>query len=551
MPLPFEFDFKQPDYLKVFKWRVDRLNRIRAACQAEFDEAKRLEKPYVPVVMPSLKRYYRDNPIQFIIDWGCTYDPRHLRRGLPATMPFLLMPRQEELAEWVLRHWRAGEDGVCEKSRDGGASWLLIALASALCLFNDGMAIGCGSRKSELVDVLGNLDSLLEKARMFITLLPVEFQCGWIRNFHGGHMKILFPQTRSSITGEAGDGIGRGGRKSIYIVDEAAHLERPQLIEASLSATTDCRIDISSVNGMLNPFAEKTHSWPAQHIFRLHWRDDLRKDDAWYAKKRASTDPITMAQEYDLDYGASAEGILIPSAWVQSCIDAHIKLGVKPTGEKVGALDVADEGRDLNCFASKHGVVLTYLESWSGVGLNIFKTTDKTFDLCDATGCKTFRYDADGLGAGVRGDAEQINERENRANCQREAIPYRGSSKPVNPLEEFIAGDEDQPGRTNEDYFKNRKAQAWFSFRRRVEMTHWAVTEGRDFDPDAIVSIPTTLPERDALAAELSQPTYKKDEAGKMVINKAPDGAKSPNRADAVIIVFAPEEVQSGGWFGN
>lgn len=546
MPLPFEFDFKNPDYLKVFQWRVDRLNRIRAAVLAE----REAESP-IARVLPSLKQYYRDNPVQFIIDWGCTYDPRHLRRGLPATMPFLLFPRQEELAHWIVKHWRDGEDGVIEKSRDMGISWLTVALASTLCLFNDGMAVGCGSRKSDFVDVLGNADSLLEKVRLFIDRLPFEFRGGWIRNFHGGYMKIIFPQTGSSITGEAGDGIGRGGRKSIYIVDEAAHVERPHLIEASLSATTDCRIDLSSVNGMLNPFAEKTHNWPAEHIFRFHWRDDPRKDDAWYAKKAAKTDPIVMAQEYDIDYGASAEGILIPSAWVQSCIDAHIKLGVKPTGEKLGALDVADEGKDLNCFASKHGVVLTFLESWSGVRLNIFKTTDKTFDLCDAMGCKSFRYDADGLGVGVRGDAEQINERENRAKSKREAIPYRGSEKPVNPDEEFIKGDEDQPGRTNEDYFANRKAQAWFSFRRRVEMTHWAVTEGRDFDPDAIVSIPTTLPERDALVAELSQPTYKKNEAGKMLINKTPDGAKSPNRADAVIIVFAPEEIQGGGFFGN
>lgn len=534
MPLPFEFDFKNPDYLRVFNWRVTRLNRIRA-------------NPDILVVM---RNYYRSNPVQFVIDWGCTYDPRHVRRGLPATMPFLLFPKQEALGNWVVDHWKTGQDGVIEKSRDMGISWLTIAIATSLCLFNDGMAIGCGSRKGDLVDVLGAPDSLLEKVRLFIEILPIEFRGGWERSKHGGYMKILFPETGSSITGEAGDAIGRGGRKAMYIVDEAAHLERPQLIEASLSATTDCRIDLSSVNGMQNPFAVKTHSWPTEHVFRFHWRDDPRKDDEWYKNKILKTDPITMAQEYDIDYAASVGGILIPTAWAQSCIDAHIKLGIKPTGERYGALDVADEGIDLNAFAARHGILLTYLESWSGKGGNLFKTTERAFDLCDTNGCRRFLFDSDGLGVGVRGDADVINGRDNRKHAKRDAVPYRGSEKPVNLEQEFIKGDEFIEGRTNEDYFKNRKAQAWFAFRRRVEMTHWAVTEGRAFDPDEIVSLPSSLPELGELLAELSQVTYDKDTAGKMLIDKAPNGAKSPNLADAVVMVFAPEQVQGGGFFG-
>ena len=56
--------------------------------------------------------------------------------------------------------------------------------------------------------------------------------------------------------GEAGDNIGRGDRTTLYLVDEAAFLQRPLLIDAALSQTTRCRIDLSSVNGMTNPFAQ-------------------------------------------------------------------------------------------------------------------------------------------------------------------------------------------------------------------------------------------------------------------------------------------------------
>ena len=35
-----------------------------------------------------------------------------------------------------------------------------------------------------------------------------------------------------------------------------------------------------------------------------------------------------------MDFSASIDGVLIPSSWVQSAIDAHIKLGIDPHGEK-------------------------------------------------------------------------------------------------------------------------------------------------------------------------------------------------------------------------
>jgi phage terminase large subunit len=39
---------------------------------------------------------------------------------------------------------------------------------------------------------------------------------------------------------------------------------------------------------------------------------------------------------------------------------------------------------------------------------------------------------------------------------------------------------------------------------------------------------------------ELSQVTYQYNRAGKVLVNKAPDGQASPNRADSVMIAFAP-----------
>lgn len=533
MPLPFPFDFKNPDYVQVFDWRIERLRRIR-------------EKPDV---LPALRTFYRDNPAQFIIDWGVTFDPRNPERDLPATIPFLLFPRQEEWIHWCMEGWNLREPGLVEKSREMGMSWLPVALASTLCLFREGLVIGFGSRKEEYVDKIGHPKALLQKARSFVALLPPEFRGAWNEKKHAPHMRLTFPETQSVITGEAGDGIGRGDRASLYFVDEAAYLPRPELVEASLSQTTNCRIDVSTPCGRNNPFARKRFSGKIR-VFTFHWRDDPRKDDAWYQKKCDEiNDPVIIAQELDLDYDSSVEGIVIPAKWVQACVDAHVKLGFRAAGKRKAALDVADEGKDINAMTGRHGVVLEYLKTWSGLGGDIYATTERAAQECDEQGYRELDYDADGLGAGVRGDARKINEtRQIPINFR----AWRGSGGVYEPEEQVYPSDGSREiSRTNEDFFQNAKAQGWWQLRTRCLKTYKAVTEGRGFDPDELISISSAIPGYERLVTELSQPTYKTNTAGKIVIDKKPDGMPSPNCADSAMMLYAPEQEEPRGFFDD
>lgn len=523
MPLPFPFDFRNPDYVQVFEWRVERLQRIRKA----------MAEPGGENVLPRLKEYYRDHPAQFIQDFGMTFDPRNPERGLPTVIPFLLFPKQEEYIEWVMERWKAQEPGITEKSRDMGMSWVTVGLGATLCLFRQGIVVGYGSRKEEYVDKLGAPKSLFYKARMFVQALPKEFRGSWDKKRDAPHMRIMFPDTESIMTGEAGDGIGRGDRTSVYFVDESAHLERPELIDASLSATTNCRQDLSSVNGTANPFAIKRHSGKIA-VFTFHWRDDPRKDDAWYQKQCDTLPAVVVAQEIDLNYAASVEGVVIPSAWVQAAVGAAIKLGIRPSGLRRGALDVADEGQDKNAFAGRYGFELEVLEEWSGKGDDIFGTTVKAHGLCDTHGYPRYLYDADGLGSGVRGDARVINEERTREGIREIQVePFRGSGAVEDPKGEMVKE------RTNEDFFANAKAQSWWALRMRFLATYRAVVEGMAYNEADIISLPASLPLLARLTAELSQPTYLLNNAGKMLINKAPSGSKSPNLADAVMIAFS------------
>src|SRR5579859_1477704 len=137
MPIPFEFDFRAPDYTTAYAWRADRLARIRNMSTADFG---------------AVWAFYRDNPAQWVTDWGMTFDPRNVEIGLPAVVPFLLFPRQEEFFVWLYERWRNREDGLVEKSRDMGISWLCVAAAVHMWTFHAGTVVGFGSRKEEYVD---------------------------------------------------------------------------------------------------------------------------------------------------------------------------------------------------------------------------------------------------------------------------------------------------------------------------------------------------------------------------------------------------------------
>ena len=537
------YDFKNPDYAAEFRWRLELLTHLRAD----------------PRLLAAFRLHYHDHPADLINDFGVTFDPRNLAAKRPALVPFVLFPKQRECIEYLHRKWQTGEPGLIEKARDVGASWLTIAFGVVMCVTHRDFVAGFGSRKVELVDKLGDPSALFTKARQFARYLPAEFRAGWTEAKHGFHLKLVFPETDSVMIGEGGDNMGRGGRTSIYFVDEKAHVPRAQLVDASLSATTDCQIDLSSVNGMDNVFAQTRFSGRVE-VFTFGWRDDPRKDQVWYDKQVRTKDPKIVAQEIDLDYAASVDGVVIESAWIRSAVDAHIVLGIEPTGPKRAGLDVADEGKDKNAFAGTHGIVLRDLSQWAGKGSDIFVTTQRAFLLCDAGGYGSLLYDADGLGSGVRGDARVLNQ--NRDPAKRLGVePFRGSGEVLNPKDpipsvggEAFTADEKRllSITTNEDFFGNRKAQEWWELRMRFLRTHRLVERAKAgealgvFDPDELISLSSQLTELQALIVELSRPTWSAPN-GKVIVNKAPDGVPSPNLADAVMIAYSRRQTRRRG----
>lgn len=336
-----EFDFLNPKYEPIFLERIERIKRLRAE----------------PGILHGLRAYYADNPVDFIRDWMVTVDPRNPERGIPAVVPFLLFPRQVEFINWMRDRWLGRSDGLVEKSRDMGVSWLVVAFSVWMWTFHPNTVFGIGSRRESYVDELGNPASLFWKIRETIGYLPEEFRPkGWNPRVHAPTMRIINPENGAVIIGEAGDNVGRGNRTSMYVVDESAFVERQDAMRAALSQTSNSKIHVSTPNGAGNAFYRERMGGKVS-VFTFHWKQDPRKNQAWYEKQRASLDPVIVAQEIDLDYTASVSNAWIAGTLVTEAMAKGVA-DIRAEGPLQVGVDVARFGDDKSCITFRRGRVV-------------------------------------------------------------------------------------------------------------------------------------------------------------------------------------------------
>lgn len=525
-----------PNYAEAFHKRKRRLRRLKHSAGARH----------------RANLYYSSRPVEWINDWVLTYNPRN-KKGIPRTLPFLLFPRQVDFVHFLQACLNDGESGLVEKARDIGATWLCCAFSIWLWLYHPGTSVGWGSRKEALVDRIGDPDSIFEKMRMIIKKLPLwMIPDGFDVKRHAVYMKLINPANGSTITGESGDNIGRGGRSTIYFKDESAHYEHPELIEAALGDNTDVQIDISSVNGTGNIFYRRRMSgqiWEPgavmepnkTRVFIFDWRDHPGKTQEWYDGRRAKMEREGLlhifAQEVDRDYTSAIEGIIIPAKWIKASIDAHKKLGFGDEGERISALDVADGGGDSNAQAIRYGVILRHLAKWAQAD-DVGESTRLAINNCAIHGVSEFYYDGIGIGAGVKAETNRLGDEELLPPYLR-VMPWIASADPLNKEDNLIPGDDKSP--IIGQILLNLKSQGWFSLRQRFEKTYKAVTYGIKYDPEELISIDSQIEYLWQLVTELSQPVWKKNPAkGKMTVDKTPEGTPSPNLADCVMMCYHP-----------
>lgn len=538
-----------PDYEAVWRWRIKTLKILKSD----------------PALAASARRYYSTRPAEFIMHWMDTYDPR---RADNKWIPFVFFKKQEQLIEFLLSLDRDQECGLMEKSRDMGATWACCGYSIHAFLFNKDDSTGWGSRKEDLVDKSGDPDSIFEKLRLILKRMPDIFMpagFNWAR--HSTFLKLVNPANGSTITGEAGDNIGRGGRKTRYFKDEAAHYERPEKIEAALGNNTNVQIDISSVNGLGNVFHRRRKNgimWeqnPATplprgyvRVFIMDWSDNPTKSQEWYDSSKAKYEREGLAhifaQEVDRNYSAAVSNVVIPGDWIRAAIDAHIHIPAIAAAYPANkdrwflGLDVADDGEDRNSLSLREWIIWRHVEEWGerdpGVTARRAITVARQYK-----GRIVCLYDSIGIGAAVKAEYNRLTQDEIGDDGQplinpREIpfIPWNAGAGVENPYDRIIP--DDDKSLTNREFFQNLKAQAWWSVRTRFYKTFKARTEGVLYNPDELISLDSSMPLLEQLCQELGQPTRGQSGNLKMIIDKKPAGTKSPNNADGGIICFYP-----------
>ena len=216
---------------------------------------------------------------------------------------------------------------------------------------------------------------------------------------------------------------------------------------------------------------------------------------------------------------------VLPYGMLEQCVDAHVKLAMLAGRVDVG-LDVADSGADKNALVARRGPLILHAESWSS---QVLGETARRADLyCREHGARQLYFDVGGVGAGIRSYLAEMP---------------RGDYgvHPVN-FGSAVAG----PTRTytyrvsNKDFFARRNSQLAWALRLRAQQTGRLVA-GEDVDVERCLFIDSRIPRIEAYLAQLSQPEWKEDMSGRVVIEKAPEDAPSPDLYDATALAFAAD----------
>jgi len=241
--------------------------------------------------------------IYFFNNFLWTYDPRRQTK----VIPFVLYPFQEDYLNTINECIEAQESLLVEKSRDMGFSWLTLGFFLWKMLTQTGFSAGVGSRKKELVDELDNMKALLPKVRFMLRYLPFWLRGGYQENLHSKLCHLQIPDKETEIGGEAGDDIGRGDRKTVFLIDEFAHIPRSSAVQEAICQTTNCRIYGSTPKGRGNEFARLRWKTLIKR-FTMNWKDHPLKDMLWYEKQKETMTEEQIAQEIDISYAKSTKG---------------------------------------------------------------------------------------------------------------------------------------------------------------------------------------------------------------------------------------------------
>jgi hypothetical protein len=232
-----------------------------------------------PGLQRQLWKMCKEDVLFYINGFSFTSNPKMSEMGHSPRVPFVTWEFQDrairELVEAILN----GRDVTCPKSREMGASWIILSVFEWFWHFHEEQTFGLVSRTEDYVDKRGDSKSLFWKIDYIHQnqpkwLLPTGREMG----DDDPNRKALFllnADNGSMLLGEATTGdVFRGGRLTGLLLDEFAAVKTDDGFRVAKSTrdVTNCRIFNSTPQGSANAFYEVVHNTSAKQI-RMHWTD--------------------------------------------------------------------------------------------------------------------------------------------------------------------------------------------------------------------------------------------------------------------------------------
>lgn len=218
-------------------------------------------------------------------------------------VPFITWEIQDEAVNKLEKYIRNGRSVGLDKSRDMGATWIILTVCDHYFLFDEDRQILLLSRTENYVDQSGNPKALFWKLDYLHEWLPEWMQPPGILKSGKNRTKmhVYNEFTRSTIDGESTTAhAARGDRRFIIMMDEFAAVENGAAMRTATNDAALCRIVNST------PIAGSEYSiWMNDgtiDVIKLPWWEHPEKGRDRYVRQ----DPVTQKWEirspwYDLE----------------------------------------------------------------------------------------------------------------------------------------------------------------------------------------------------------------------------------------------------------
>lgn len=243
----------------------------------------------------------------FVNTFGWLLEPREKSPWQPSRafggareIPFVL--RKYQIRELLrLQQCFGVRDAIMLKSREMGATWMVLYLITWSWIFFDQVHYGLMSKDEDTMDSSKNPDSLMSKIDFITEHLPCFLKPRYTHSVSDHVIANL--DNGSTITGWACTGsVGTGGRKRAVFCDEAHFFPASSEVGsfASLQHTTPCRLIVSTPNPERGQNGVFYDTWQNPDIdverFEMHWSIDEDKAAGMY---RADGNQIEFLEMHD------------------------------------------------------------------------------------------------------------------------------------------------------------------------------------------------------------------------------------------------------------